>query len=189
MRKIIVSALLTVDGLISSPDHEISWAKEIINDEMLQELKHQLRNADTLLLGRITCQLMQKYCTDPANVKEEDSIVHYFNQVNKVVFSKTLTAIEWNNAILLSELNRKTIRNLQHQGNGDIAVIGSTSIIRSLINMDLVNEFHFFVHPLVLGKGNPLFHDIRCRHALTPVKTDIYKNGVLRLCYQAFTVD
>jgi dihydrofolate reductase len=189
MRKIIVSSLLSVDGLISGPGHEMTWTQEIMSDELLQELKRLFVNVDTILLGRITYRLMHSYCMDPLRIIEQDPIAHYFNRVSKFVFSRTLTQPEWNNTLVLRRIDRRTIHSLQRKGNGNIAVIGSASIVRTLINLDMVNEFHFFVHPLVLGKGKPLFQDIRYRHTLMPVRTTIYKNGVLQLSYQAFTGD
>jgi dihydrofolate reductase len=185
MRRIIVSALMTVDGLVSGPDEQISWVDDLLDDEMISEIRQQLHNVDTLLLGRITYELLRRICNDPVQVKKQPGITHYLNRVTKIVFSRTLDQAGWKNTILLRELDRKTIRELQKQDGGDIAVLGSTTIAQTLINLELVNEYQFFVHPLMLGKGKPLFSQIRHPQALTPVHTHTYMSGVLRLSYRA----
>lgn len=183
MRKIIVSALLTVDGLVASADNSFAWAEDILTDEMFSNFNDQLHTVDTVLMGRITFEIMKQYCTGPG--RRDNEITDHFNRVKKFVFSKSLSAPDWDNTTLLNRIDKTTIRNWQKQPGGDIAVIGSTSIVQAFINLGLINEYHLYVHPLVLGNGKPLFRDIRGRHALTPVKTDTYNNGVLRLCYHA----
>ncbi len=181
MRKIIVSEFITVDGLISDPG---DWVRDILNEEMLQELSDQQKHIDTLLLGRLTYQSMESYRKNTSAGTYEAGMVHYMNNMTKFVFSTTLTSLQWHNSTLIRQINASEIRTWQKQPGKDMAIIGSASIAQAFINLGLVDEYQFFIHPLMLARGKHLFENIKGRHSLKPIKTKTYKNGVVCLYYQ-----
>lgn len=184
MRKIIVSEFMTVDGLMSDPGDTMDWVNDIFNDEMLKEVSSQQSRVDTLLLGRLTYQIMAEYWRHASPATEDEKMIRYMDDTAKIVFSKTLPAVEWNNSTLVKEINKEEIRNWQSRPGKDMAIIGSASIAQAFINLGLVDEYQFLIHPLMLAKGKPLFENIKERHALKPIKTETYKNGVVCLYYQ-----
>lgn len=175
---------MTVDGLMLDPGDTMNWMKDTFNDEMLREVSNQQSRVDTLLLGRLTYQFMMQYWTHASPETENEKMIRYLHNTSKIVFSKTLTAIQWNNSTLAREINKEEIRKWQAGPGKDMAIIGSASIAQAFINLDLVDEYQFLIHPLMLAKGKPLFENIKDRHALKPVKTETYKNGVVCLYYQ-----
>ncbi len=184
MRRIIVSEFITVDGLMSDPGDSMDWVKNIFNNEMLREVSSQQSRVDTLLLGRLTYQIMANYWTNASPATEDEKMIRYMDSTAKIVFSKALPAVQWNNSTLKREINKEEIRKWQQQPGKDMAIIGSASIVQAFINLGLVDEYQFLIHPLMLAKGKPLFENIKDRHALKPVKTETYTNGVVCLYYQ-----
>jgi dihydrofolate reductase len=184
MRKIIVSEFMTVNGLISDPGDTMDWVKEMFNEEMLREVSSQQSRVDTLLLGRLTYQIMESYWLNASPETEDAKMISYMNNTAKIVFSKTLTDLQWNNSTLVRKIDATEIRQWQKQRGKDLAIIGSASIAQAFINLGLVDEYQFLIHPLMLAKGKPLFKNIKERHALKPIKTETYKNGVICLYYE-----
>lgn len=175
---------MTVNGLISDPGDTMDWVKEIFNDEMLHEVSSQQSRVDTLLLGRLTYQIMSPYWMNASPETEDANMIRYMHNTAKIVFSKTLPGVDWNNATLIREIDATEIRQWQTQHGKDMAIIGSASIAQAFINLGLVDEYQFLIHPLMLAKGKPLFKNIKERHALKPIKTETYKNGVICLYYE-----
>lgn len=184
MRKIIVSEFITVNGLMSDPGSTMHWVKDTFNDEMLHEISNQQSRVDTLLLGRLTYQFMMQYWTHASPATEDEKMIRYMHNTSKIVFSKTLQHVQWNNSILAKEIDKEEIRKWQQRPGKDMAIIGSASIAQAFINLGLVDEYQFLIHPLMLTKGKPLFENIKDRHALRPIKTETYQNGVVCLYYQ-----
>lgn len=175
---------MTVNGLISDPGDTMDWITEMFNDEMLREISNRQRQVDTLLLGRITYGIMESYWLNAGAGTKNATAVSYVNNTHKIVFSKTLPGVEWNNSTLVREIDTTEIRQWQTQQGQDLAIIGSASIAQAFINLGLVDEYQFLIHPLMLPKGKPLFRNIKERHALKPIRTETYKNGVVCLCYE-----
>ncbi len=96
MRKIILSNLISLDGFFEGPDKELDWF--VIEEEFYEYVRELLNQVDTILFGRITYQMMVKYWP---NAKDNDAtITHKMNHLRKIIFSKTLKKVDWNNAEL-----------------------------------------------------------------------------------------
>jgi dihydrofolate reductase len=181
MRKIIQSINITVNG---SCHH----TAVIAGDELHNSANELLRNADTILFGRITYQLFEnawpaiaKRRIDTPSVVEFASLI---NNVDKMVFSKTLDQVQWSNSTLRRDLNVEEILALK-QGPGKNIIAGSLSIAAQLARNGLIDEYHFLVHPLITGKVNPFLEkeeDIKPLF-LKLRDTRIFKSGVTYLCY------
>jgi len=188
LRKIIVSMRVTLDGFIAGPHGEMDWMEEFL-DEALANYESELqKTVDTTLFGRVTYEGFESYwpkvALDPASPK---GLVEYANQLNamrKIVFSKTLSRVEWNNSILVKEIVPEEIIKMKQEPGRDMVIHGSASIVRTLTNLGLIDQYQLLVFPVVLGSGKPLFQDILHKVKLSLVNTKTHPSGVVVLTYQ-----
>src|SRR5205807_5721404 len=163
MRKIITTTWITLDGFIAGPNEEMDWV--IVDDEMGQYEDDVVSAADTLLLGRVTYQSFAgswPYVPDnPAAEPGEKEYARKLNAMRKIVFSKTLPTVEGNNSSLLKEVLPEEITKLKQEPGRDMLIYGSASIVQTLTNLGLIDEYQVLVHPALLGGGKPLFQDIK----------------------------
>jgi dihydrofolate reductase len=183
MRKLIAAINMTVDGFC---DHTSMTA----DDEIHEHYSELLRNAGTLIYGRITYQLMENYwpsiVKDPTGNKPTDEFAVLINDISKIVFSRTLKNVDWKNTELKKEIIKEEILELKRSPNGgskDI-VVGSPSLIVALAQLNLIDEYQLAVHPTVAGSGLPLFKNIQDRIDLTLIKTKTFGCGAIVLYYE-----
>ncbi|MBI3023430.1 MAG: dihydrofolate reductase [Thaumarchaeota archaeon] len=106
------------------------------------------------------------------------------NNMPKIVFSKTLDKVEWNNTRLVKGNIVEEISKLKQQPGKDLIIFGSAKLASSLINLGLIDEFRIMVNPVVLGKGNPLFEEIKDKISLKLLKTKTFGSGNVLLYYK-----
>jgi dihydrofolate reductase len=186
MRKIITTTWISLDGFVAGPNGEMDWV--IVDEEMGKYEDEIVSAADTLLLGRVTYQSFAgswPYVPDnPDAQPEEKEYARKLNAMRKIVFSRTLPSVEWNNSSLVKEVVPEEIVKLKQEPGRDMLIYGSASLIRTLTNHGLIDEYQLLVHPIVLGGGRPLFQDITDRHKLQLVRTRTFPSGVVGLYYQ-----
>jgi dihydrofolate reductase len=186
VRKIITTTWVTLDGFIAGPNEEMDWV--MVDEEMGKYEDDMVSNADTLLLGRVTYQSFAgswpHVPDNPAVSPEEKEYARKLNAMHKIVFSKTLPTVEWNNSTLVKEVIPEEITKLKQEPGRDMLVYGSASIVQTLTNYGLIDEYQILVHPVVLGGGKPLWSDILERRKLKLVKTKSFSSGVIGLYYQ-----
>lgn len=180
MRKLIASINMTLDGYC---DHDAVIADE----ELLQNFNDLLREVDTILFGRVTYQLMENswptIVQHPTGERSFDEFAVWIDNVSKIVYSRTLKQVGWKNVRLAQEDILDEIIRLKLQPGKNISV-GSPGIIDFLLQQGVIDEFHLFLHPIVLGKGLPLFKDITQRINLRLIKTKTLGSGVTILTYE-----
>jgi dihydrofolate reductase len=179
MRKVIAAINMTLDGIC---DHTAG-----IPDEDLHEHYARLLNkAGVLLYGRTTYQLMQFWQTllkNPSGQKSMDDFALAIDKIPKIVFSHTLKNTEWDSAKLATKEIEKEVFELKQQPGKDI-LVGSRSLIIQLINLNLIDEFQICIHPMIEGKGLPLFDKIKDRTIFRLLKTKIFDSGAMVLYYK-----
>ncbi len=182
MRKVVFAINITADGYCNHTD--------MIADEELHDFfTGLLSNASLILFGRITYQLMVPYWPDVARNQTEAGAINEFARVfdslDKVVFSTTLTHGEGNNTRIVRANVAEEVLTLKQQPGKDISV-GSLSIASQLSDRNLIDEYHFVVHPVVAGKGPRLFDTValheRLQLDLIGLKT--FQSGVVALHYK-----
>ena len=180
MRKLIAAINLTLDGFC---DHTAMIADE----EIHQHYNELLSNADTLLYGRITYQLMESYwpsvVKNPTGNKPMDEFAVLIDNISKIVFSRTLTKVDWKNTKLKKEVIKEEVLELKHQAGKNI-LVGSPGLIVALTQLDLIDEYQLAVQPTVLGSGLPLFKNVKDRVDLKLLKTKTFGCGAVTLYYE-----
>jgi dihydrofolate reductase len=179
MRKVVAVELVSLDGVMESPEE---WAFSYSNDEMEEANASGMAASDALLLGRVTYEQMAAYWPNqPGGVP----MVDYINSVPKYVVSTTLEEpLEWNNSTLIEGDVAEEIVRLKQQPGENITILGSGALVLSLLRGDLIDELRLMVHPLALGGGKRLFEDGEGRQALELVDSKTFGTGVLYLTYQ-----
>lgn len=185
MRKIITTTWITLDGFIAGPNQEMDWV--MVDAEMGQYEYDIVSSADTLLLGRVTYQSFAgawPYVPDNPNVSPEEKMyARRLNAMRKIVFSRTLPAAEWENSTLVKEIVPEEIAQWKQESGGDMLIYGSASIVQTLTNHGLIDEYQLLVHPVILGAGKPFFQHIQARQKLKLVGTKSFPSGVIGLYY------
>ncbi len=180
MRKLIAAMNMTMDGFC---DHTAG----IADDELHEHYNDLLRGAGALIYGRVTYQLMESYwpsvVKDPTGNKATDDFAVLIDNIQKIVFSRTLKKVSWKNTRLEGELRKELILKLKKEEGKDIFA-GSPSMIASLTNLGLVDEYQLCIQPIILGKGLVLFKDINRRIDLKLQKTKVFGSGAIVLYYK-----
>ncbi len=138
MRKVFLFMMVTLDGFFEGPGHEIDWHN--VDEEFNEFAIDQLNEVDALLFGRVTYQGMASYWPTPLAKENDPIIADKMNTVPKIVFSKTLDKVEWNNSRLVKENIAEEVSQLKQQQGHDLAIFGSANLMVSLLQMGLVDE-------------------------------------------------
>lgn len=187
MRKVISFMHITLDGFVSGPNGELNWAK--VDQELFGYIGNRIKNGDTALYGRTTYQMMEGYwptAGDKPNATKHD-IEHskWYNNVHKVILSKTLQGTDKPNTTIISENIVEQINEIKKQKGEDILLFGSPRATHSLIQQNLIDGFWLFVNPIILGQGVSLYHDIKDKINLKLLPTTRqFSNGVTELNYE-----
>jgi len=171
---------MTLDGFC---DHTVM----IADDELHQHYNELLSNADTLLYGRITYQLMESYwptvVKNPTGNKPMDEFAVLIDNISKIVFSRTLKNVDWKNVKLAKGGIKEEVFELKEQAGKNI-LAGSPSLIVTLMQLDLIDEYQLCVQPIISGNGLRLFKNINDRINLKLIKTKIFGSGSITLYYE-----
>lgn len=178
MRKLIAAINMTVDGFC---DHTAMTA----DDEVHQHYNELLASVDTLIYGRITYQLMESYwpsiVNTPSGNKPMDDFAVLIDNIEKIVFSRTLKDVDWRNTTLKNELIKEEIIALKQSGLGGSKniLVGSPSLIVALAKLSLIDEYQLAIHPIIVGTGLLLFKNIKDRIDLKLLKTKTFGCGAV----------
>jgi dihydrofolate reductase len=182
MRKIIVSNYVTLDGFFAGPNGEFDWF--VWDDETAEYAKGLLKSIDTILFGRVTYELMAGYWPTASPPAEDPIIIDAMNNLPKIVFSKTMDKVAWKNSRLAKGDIAEEISKLKQQPGRDIVIYGSGSIVSTLTQLGLIDEYRIFVNPVVLGSGKPMFKGLHDRLNLKLLTTKTFNCGVVLLHYR-----
>jgi len=183
MRKLIAAMNMTLDGFCNH-------TAMIADDEIHQHYNELLKNADTLIYGRITYQLMESYwpsvVKNPTGNKPVDEFAVLIDNIHKIVYSRTLHHVDWKNTQLKKEVIKEEILELKQSSNGGSKniLVGSPGLIVALANLDLIDEYQLGVQPIILGSGLPLFKNIMNRINLRLLKTKTFGCGAVFHYYE-----
>lgn len=182
MRKVIFFNLISLDGYFEGSDRDINW--HIVDDEFNEFAIQQTGEFGALLFGRVTYELMAGYWPTEDAKRNDPAITEIMNRLPKIVFSKTLTKVEWGNTRLVADDFAEVVTKLKHESGKDIAIFGSSDLAVTFIEHGLVDEFRIMVNPIVLGEGKPILHGIKTTLRLKLLKTRTFKSGNVLLYYE-----
>jgi dihydrofolate reductase len=149
----------------------------------------QLNNADLLLFGRITYELMASYWPTENAVANDPIVAAKMNAIAKIVFSRTLEEVKWSNTRLVKDNIAEEVLRLKRQPGKEIGIFGSSDLTAALMQMDLIDEYRIMVNPIILGSGKPLFNGIRQRINLKLLETKTFSSGNVLLYYQPIKLE
>lgn len=170
---------MTLDGVC---DH----TKVTPDDEVHHHYDQLLRQADVILYGRITYQLMEFWKTilgKPTGNQSMDEFAVAMDRIPKIVFSRTLQDVDWKSAMLAKRSLEEEALALAQEPDKRI-LVGSRSLIIDLLRLDLIDEFQLMIHPVIAGEGLKLFEDIRDRKLLKLTKTKTFGSGAILHYYE-----
>jgi dihydrofolate reductase len=191
MRKIISFMHISLDGFVAGLNGEMDWIK--VDEEIFDYVGKRISEGDTALYGRVTYQMMENYWPTaggkPTATKHDIEHSKWYNKVHKVVLSKTMKDAGLTNTRIISDNLSDRINEIKQSRDGgskDILLFGSPTATHSLIQLNLIDGYWLFVNPIILGRGIPLFVDIKDKIKLKLLTTRPFTCGVTELNY---TVD
>jgi len=185
MRKIIMFNRVSMDGFFAGPNGEShEW---FINDPEVDKAAHEMMQPDTVLFGRVTYQIFEnhwpKTAADPKAPKEARATANELKEMNKLVFSKTLNKVNWENAELIKGDLIEKVKKLKQGSGSDMVIFGSGTIVQQLSAKGLIDEYVFVITPVILGDGKSLFKDVK-KLDLRLLETRDFKSGNVLLHYK-----
>lgn len=182
MSRLSVFNLVTLDGYFAGPGGDISWHNV---DPEFQELANKASNSgNTLLFGRVTYELMAAYWPTPEAIKDDPVVARGMNSAEKIVFSRTLKNVDWNNTRLVTGDMLAEVRKLKQGSGKDLTILGSGSLVAQLAQEGLIDEFEILLNPVVLGQGKTMFEGVRDRFSLKLKSARTFRNGNVLLSYE-----
>jgi dihydrofolate reductase len=177
MPKIVASLISSLDGVVESPE---GWSSPYMNEEVNAEIGAGMAPAGRVLLGRRTYQEMAAYWP----LQDGNPFADYLNNSTKYVVSATLDKLEWANSRLVTGDIAQELATLKQQPGEDLLVLGSPTLVRSLLREGLLDDLTLNICPIVLGSGLRLFDETTDHLPLELVEATTYSTGVLRVSYQ-----
>ncbi len=185
MRKLVLFMHMSLDGFAADPNRGLDF---LSYDKELEEYADELvKTVGSPIYGRTTYQLMESYW--PTVLKKPDAGKHalehaqWVENVPKIVFSKTLNEVTWNNTRLIKDNVAEEVNKLKQQPGKDLVIFGSPGLATSLMNLGLIDEYKLTVHPVILGNGISVFTSNTAKSALKLLDSETLKSGVLTLHY------
>ena len=186
MRKLKLQMQISIDGFASTgPNDEQKWVTWAW-DEIKPQVMELIDTTDTIVIGR---KLAIDYIPYWQNVLTQFShpmyeVAQRIVNAKKILFTKTLNNSIWENTQLAKGSLSDEINELKKQHGKDMIVYGGTSLVSALIKEGLIDEFHLFVNPVVLGRGVPIFDKLDSSRQLRPRKSIVYDCGIVLMNYE-----
>ena len=184
MRKIILMMSVSLDGFFEGPDRELDW--HLVDDELHPHFNEQLAAMSAFLDGRVTYELMAGFWptadADPASTAPDGRVRPHLagHAQDRVLQDPGARRLEHHGGP--RRRRRRTSRELKAQPGGDMA-LGGADLAASFMRHDLIDEYRLYVHPVVLGRGSPLFATPEATTTLRLAETRTFGNGVVLLRY------
>ncbi|MFJ8107185.1 dihydrofolate reductase family protein [Streptomyces sp. NPDC096132] len=184
MRKIVLMMSVSLDGYFEGPDHDISWHR--VDDELHRYFNDTVARMDGLISGRVTYDLMAAYWptadADPTTPAPMAEFARIWREIPKYVYSRTLEHADWNTTIV-REVVPEEVRALKNRPGPGVLGLGGADLGATFLHHGLVDELHLCVHPVLIGRGKPLFPRTDTMTHLHLAESRTFGNGVVLLRY------
>jgi len=190
MRKLGVFNFMTLNGYFKGPGGDISWHQHAQAEDPQGQKEegefagNMAQMGATLLFGRVTYEMMAGYWPTPDAKKNAPQVADGMNKSEKIVFSRTLKKVDWNNSRLVKGDLVEEVRKLKEAAGSDMCILGSGSIVTQLAEAGLIDEYMFMVDPVILGEGEPVCKGMSSKLGLKLKSTRTFKSGTILLTYE-----
>ncbi len=178
---------VTLDGFVGGPNGELDWMVWDWDDVLKKYATELTNSADTFMMGRATGQGMAVYwptvASNPESKADDLWMANILNSAPKIVFSKTVSAIDWINVRVARDIVEE-IKHLKQQPGKDLLLYGGADVVASFIKENLIDEYHLFVNPVAIGTGKAIFNELDSNLKLKLIKTITSSVGIVVLCYE-----
>ena len=196
MRRIIAFNRVSANGFFAAPDGNLNWA--VPDEELDKAATKKMSGQGTLMFGRRTYEMFASFWPhadeDPAGPQDPHTagrrtpeiraMARFINDAIKIVFSRTLKDVHWNNSRLISKFDPREVETIKREPGNDIMIFGSGTIVSQLAQHDLIDEYQFVVGPVLLGDGRTLVSGVSKIASLKLVENTPYKSGNVMLRYE-----
>jgi dihydrofolate reductase len=179
MKKIIFQFSVSLDGYFEGPNRELDW--HMVDGEFNAYVVEMLEAADVLVMGRVNYELMASYWPTAPN---DDDVKKFMNSKPKLVFSRTLKDVPWQNSRLAAGSISEEVARLKQQPGDGFLWVGGSKLASQFLDLGLIDEVRLIQTPVFLGGGHTLFSGIKARHRMKHVSTRPFESGNVLLTYR-----
>ena len=179
MGKLNSFTFITLNGYYKGSNEDISWHRH--DGGTAEYAIDSSSSGNILLFGRITYEMMEQFWPTPQAYKMFPIVAENMNKAEKIVFSKTLMKVNWNNSRLIKENMINEIKKLKQSSDNNMTLLGSGNILTQLSENGLIDEYQIMIDPVAINKGTSIFEGISKILKLVLTKTKIFENGVVLL--------
>ncbi len=178
--------VVSIDGFIEGPNRELDWFRDGDSD-FERYCDEMVDSVGLALYGRKAYELMASYWPDAEKTPRSAQDLAFARKMNalpKAVVSSTLKQASWNNTRVLGDDIRRSVSELKEQPGKPIVAWAGAGLVSTLSELRLVDEYRLIVHPIVLGRGTPLFAQQLARQSMKLVRTTQLGQSLVVLCYE-----
>ncbi|MBC8098263.1 MAG: dihydrofolate reductase family protein [Armatimonadetes bacterium] len=176
---------VTLDGLVAGPKGEMDWIT--YNEEIAADGYSLHATTDAAIYGRVTYEMMAAYWPTVLSKPDSDPIDRrhavWLETASKVVATRSPLNVEWTGTVVIGADIAADMAVLKAQPGKDMWLLGSPTLAQTFMRLDLIDEYHLNVNPVILGRGKPLFSDLEMPRRLSLVESKSFKGGVIGLRY------
>ncbi len=186
MRKVKLQMQVSLDGFVAGLNGEMDWMVWNWDEALLNYVKVLTELVDCIVLGRVLAQgFISHWDALAANPETAQDFERKMSNTPKVVFTKTLENNEWENTTLAKGNLVEEITALKNQSGQDIIAYGGGNFVSNLIKHNLIDEYHLFINPTILGNGMPIFKNLEDKLNLELVESKGFECGIVVLFYKS----
>ena len=170
---------MTIDGFVADINGQLDWMLPETDEKQKQYLNGLTKSIDTILLGKKMATEAIPHWEEVAQAKQQDPEVEFANifvKTPKIIYSKSMRSFEGKNVSIENGDLKASVGELKDQAGKDIITYGGANFAASLLEQNLIDELHLFVHPVSLGKGLAIF---KSKLKFELVRSDSYSNGIV----------
>jgi dihydrofolate reductase len=175
---------VSLDGYFVDRNGDMSWFHKAQQDaDWNAFVAGNASGGGVLMFGRITYELMAGYWPTALALKNDPNVAEEMNNLQKVVFSRTLEKASWKNTKLVKGDLVAEVRKMKAEPGEGMAILGSGSIVSQLAQEGLIDEYQIALNQIVLGRGRAMFDGTKEQQTLKLAKTRAFDNGTVMLWY------
>jgi len=175
MRRVIQSTLVSLDGVV---DDVSSWGRKYFDPAWWKSATQTLEACDAVLMGRNTYEMLAE-----RSRAVDNAYTRQINGMRKYVFSSTLKKADWNHAVLVRGDVAAEVAKLKREDGKDMMIYGHGPLGQALLEHNLLDEIHFAIHPVLVGRGKAALRD-NLRAELKLIESRTLANGVVVVSYE-----